>query len=385
MFSRIHRSSRRLLHTACLTAMSAVLLQACPTSPEDEEPTQTSRTQAEVVSDLNTTYRQLYAKSVMECPQAHDVVTLKLWSQQGAMSNLNPRFQEATARQSFDVARGEQCLTQLESMLATEDGCTIFPIVTSQHLFRDACADLITGLGQLDDTCTFYSECADGLICESQSSSEVCGEGLCKPDPNACAQACAAGEYCDNVDTTQTPECKALQAMGDACVLDSECVAGLYCHGADRTCQPLSALVPSSQAVLAQGDTCNPNTPRPAPWCDTGLFCVGVDPTSGDGTCGAPRTSGESCFVDTECEGALACLGRDPVTMQSGTCGDRKALGESCTVNDGCMNGYCAAGVCTAKKKPGQACVPGDGSCETQCSSSGVCEEPGGGPLSRCY
>lgn len=381
MFKFSRRRALFLSFTCLLTA------GACSSPAEDApegDAAQASRTQAQIVSDLNQAYADLYAKSVTACPHAHELTTLKRWQQGDAAQDLNPIFREATARQSFDKQRGEQCLTSLQGILSTEDGCTIFALVKNPaNLMRGECADLIEGLGQLDDACSFYSECGEGFLCEDDPGSEVCGEGVCKPDPGACAQACAAGEFCDDVDSTEASECKALKAMGDACIVNDACAAGLYCH--EQTCQPLSAMKPASSAALAQGEACNVYASRPAPSCEASLLCVGVDPASGDGTCDSPRASGESCFVDVECAGALSCLGRDAVTMQLGTCGEREEIGERCTVNDGCKSGYCASGVCAAKKKAGEACVQGDGSCETRCSDSGVCEEPGGEQPSPCY
>ena len=117
--------------------------------------------------------------------------------------------------------------------------------------------------------------------------------------------------------------------LGDACVIDDDCVAGGFCDR-DDACPGLCA------GLLSDGDDCNRNDQ-----CESGLQCL-------DGECAEDAGEGDDCDGDVAppCHMGTVCIGDDPEMDQAGTCRAREDVlvveeGDECDViaGDWCEEG----------------------------------------------
>ena len=175
--------------------------------------------------------------------------------------------------------------------------------------------------------------------------------------------SCDVGLYCHREACPGT--CTPTPAIGEACngspngpiVLCNQEEARCEQMGPQGTCVALNE--------VASGGECSPGDK-----CPEGEACIDHDANfMTNNTCATPRTQGESCSSEADCEEGLACDG-------DGKCGPLPKLGEEC--HGACEGGaYCDyssfPGTCTAPKAEGETCqLPGD--CESGACTDGKCE-----------
>jgi len=169
-------------------------------------------------------------------------------------------------------------------------------------------------------------------------------------------------------------------AIGDSCVVGSDCQAGLYC-GLDVTL---------SNQVCTEGvtsvDYCYDNAGCVSGWCNSSNGICKINGDDGTG-CGA-NVECTSVLCDTGCSGwcvlsvrgigDYCCLDSD---CDSGFCDPNSAfcaepllgaaLGEACAQNSDCVSGLCDTmyyGICTDVGELGYPCLSG-----ADCTNTGYC------------
>jgi len=203
----------------------------------------------------------------------------------------------------------------------------------------------------------FIGTVPDHQVCFSDI--ECVTPGATCDQPATCTESCCAG--------TCTPKA----ALGEHCEdLVDGCAPGLVC-GTNQTC------VDGDLGKHCAG----PYDCAPGAWCSSG-------------TCVAARKQGESCGVDTVCEGETRCLGLirhaapptcQPITHAGdpcdwfclgnlvcdlplgsdfGTCKPIATHGHACSGQLPCLgvDQRCSGGVCVDRSTAGQTCV--DGTCQ---------------------
>jgi hypothetical protein len=140
---------------------------------------------------------------------------------------------------------------------------------------------------------TFWSDCAQGLLCLNGTCDALCddellGEGdACLDDQGESLGACDSeqGLLCDYESGT----CKALPGPGEPCFGGEVCAAGAICDF-----QNGGVCI----AAPKEGDPCEFQ-------CDRGLYCD--NPDGMGGTCMALPGEGEPCYLGQACEEGLTC------------------------------------------------------------------------------
>lgn len=171
---------------------------------------------------------------------------------------------------------------------------------------------------------------------------------------------CAPGAYCTSGTSVCPGTCAAYAKAGDPCTeLDGHCGPGNYCTG--TKCAPLLGLGESCAAAGAQ--------------CGSALRCGATDAPDGGLVCEAPRTEGQSCKADAECD-RFYCL--------TGTCRPGHE-GEECLAFGKCDVGLkCGIAGCQKPIAAGGACSSPDA-----CADGLVCQVEGrndaGDPVGHCH
>ncbi len=102
------------------------------------------------------------------------------------------------------------------------------------------------------------------------------------------------------------------------------------------------------RGTVASGGDCSPasaSDKAPVLSCQSPSVCrLMAIPLSGQ--CGTPRTQGDSCVTELECEAGLRC---EPPETFNGECVARLADGAGCSVNGDCTSLICEASSCVAR------------------------------------
>jgi hypothetical protein len=186
---------------------------------------------------------------------------------------------------------GEACYTDLDRALHASPCIDGFCAV-------DACPGHCEPLRKLDEPCSFYEPCTDGLHCSPEWR---------------CAE--------------RKPE-------GEPCTFDGECAAGLLCDEPSGACAP----------ALEFGEACSEGDLCRASECLDGI-CQYQVASGGPCRYNTNCPAGESCF-EIEADGRFACA---PALEQGAPCGDMRYV---------CEDGlYCLDGVCAPPPGEGEVCL----------------------------
>lgn len=217
--------------------------------------------------------------------------------------------------------------------------------------------------GECSSPGTSY-ECAEGLVCRTNSSLGVTGQ--CVP----------AGQ------------------QGDLCFANPECDDELYCSLLDGTCQPLRQ--EGESCVYADRDDpsptpgtlllacephlyCDPVTDSCVAYCQRGAPCAVEEQCDEEaelscilGRCDELRGEGLPCGIDDDCAEDRAC-GFDPNYPGTLVCIDRLANDEVCLSHVECQSGFCSPLTmrCAATVGADQPCPS---TLDEECNM-GVCEQ----------
>ncbi len=155
---------------------------------------------------------------------------------------------------------------------------------------------------------------------------------------------------------------QALQAAGEPCRDDIECVAGLACDQGTRTCGTPAA--PSGDCSYVR--------------CVDTAYCA-----SGD-TCAAKLAAGDTCsssgdyWDQPQCGAGLQC--EFSLSLTHYVCVAPVAVGGSCSDGQPCVAGaHCDSGTtqCTADLADGASCTSYQQCTRHFCNSQGKCADPG--------
>ncbi len=245
------------------------------------------------VSDFCSSYNDAINSLVVKCLGApQDAVTTQ-FSAQDAQTCKNMAQAVAAKRATYDSAKGQSCLDELNGI---------------------ACADLATFGGPNDP-------------CMTAVSGTVASGGSCYGDND-----CTSGNFCDGVSGANCPaSCNAYAQQGDDCTQGQTCAPNLSCDGS------------KCAAPAAKGQPCGGNNM----FCGGGLYCDGVNGAAG--ICQPDKAKGETCTGGGQCQLGLTCI--------SGSCAAIKGVGETCSADSDCgLYTYCKSGNCTEYPGTGASC-----------------------------
>ena len=179
---------------------------------------------------------------------------------------------------------------------------------------------------------------------------------------NACFEQYLVGDDgCFPVVSEVWPACdadmfKGNQKVGQACLIDEDCVAEAYC-GANRMCREKGG----------KNDPCMPSgSSDPAMPCKAAYYCgydADIDETSY--VCLTLTESGDECSSDDECETGMICISDEEGEPR--VCTSLKKIGDACEHDYVCKSGFCLPGVCD----DGRICDD-ENQCSGTCSVSGA-------------
>ncbi len=206
-------------------------------------------------------------------------------------------------------------------------------------LASGACEPLPTSGGALGASCAVGTECASGL-CFGGRCSETC-EWL---DPSSCG----AGFYCNGMATGTcsqglcVPGSAGTRGMGEACGASTECASLLCDHGICTT-----PCIPGGAVGCAAGYACQAGTSAGCGSCQQsgalGDACLMND----DCLSGLCATQAGRSFCTAACDAASPCpagLACTPVDEVTSVCiASAGGLGASCEENDDCSSSICVS------------------------------------------
>ncbi|MCH8879766.1 MAG: S8 family serine peptidase [Planctomycetes bacterium] len=289
----------------------------------------------------------------------------------------NPCSEGETCDEMNDVCTAIGC--QSDADCGDKDPCT-----------DDACIDGVCVFTEIDcddmDPCTDDS-CVDGvcvntpIICDDMDActTDACVDGMCVftdincDDGNVCTDdSCDTGTGCVNANNTAACD------DGNACTTADTCAAGACVGGADPncddgnvctddSCDPASGCVNANNtAACDDGDACTTSDTcaggacvgGPAPNCDSGLFCDGVE------TC--DPAAGCQAGTPVDCNDGVAC------TVDS--CDEATDSCDNITDDGACDNGLFCDGAETCDAVLG--CQAGSGPCDDGVACTvDICDE----------
>jgi hypothetical protein len=214
------------------------------------------------------------------------------------------------------------------------------------------------------------------------------GEGVCVRGEGGgtCMPRGAAGAACEDMFSCATGlaclegRCRALLAEGQSgCTTDLACAPPLLC--VEGTCRARGALgAPCTDTrTCERGLVCEAGTcaARTGTTCGEARPCGSLEGCARPPSCRAPRTLGERCAEDTDCEAALHC------DDASGTCAVRPGDGEACARGVVCGPGLGCdglGGTCRPLPGLGAPCAFGERG-PFLCADGLACVEGACGPL----
>ncbi|MFO0613505.1 MAG: hypothetical protein U0414_12990 [Polyangiaceae bacterium] len=229
-------------------------------------------------------------------------------------------------------------------------------------------------LGASGTTCVDQTNCAEGLSCPSAACVDA------PPTPCSDVAACGNQDVCAHV-----KKCAMRGQAGAPCARDGACADGLGCDSATSTCAllpspPAACLNGASCAsgsacslatglcgpVPGMGEACGLDASGPFV-CATGLGCLA------DNTCGPLPTAGQACAGLNRCADGLGC----DFTANGSFCVDKRPVGGDCQNDLVCKAGlHCdfSAGKCATDQALGTPCKDGN-----ECGPSAVCLPGSGG------
>lgn len=303
------------------------------------------------------------------------LVTARYASEAECKANPNPQWVSVERRQSVDEGRTvvdpaalARCLQRLRDHHC---GNGYPPKYISVY---DECRYAFGGqVGDGGDCLNDY-DCQSGLFCNPRMSGCAgecgpplpgmpnCGLVSCGPDefclqdemggPPSCVPKLPEGSKCPGLDTCEvglqcwffeepdlddfspTGTCipRYSVPLGSRCDYYDLCLEGLYCETETLTCEPYVP-IPQGSPCRVWGDL----------GCEVGNVCGDMDPATGMGNCGPPKTVGGVCFQSADCAPGLYC---DVPMGVLGTCADPKPVGEPCNWNDECQSARCLDTLC---------------------------------------
>ncbi len=260
---------------------------------------------------------------------------------------------------------------------------------------NDCAQDLLCRMGacapqsEEGEPCTLQGHCVSGLSCDALT--RTCERPASVEAGESCTgftRVCQYDAFCDGVEPGEgtapgTAGTCTLRTEGSPCSDHYECRAlPGYCDG-DGTCQPAGDGTPcASTSHCLPGDHCDetgacaPRLPAGSTCsydveCQSPHRCLGVSPTTGEGTCEMPGGEGAPCLVtdNTECKFPYVCV--------SGFCTRAMGVGQPC-FEGRCVDAACqrargsSEGTCVPLRKDGDLC-DGPYDCESGACFQDLC------------
>lgn len=308
--------------------------------------------------------------------------------------NVDPAFNPASveaalkdARVRFDAAAAKRCVDLI--------GASACDAIASLQSNPD-CQAALTGNVDAGSECFDTFECRTSEHCTATSFS--C-PASCEPrkdagEPATYSDECFIGLYKSDV----TGLCDRPVAVGQSCVGDPNdqfapdklCVANAFCND-QKICEQLHALGANcsterecAEPYTCRGGKCSPYgaadagcSYSPTELCQLDLTCDA--PSFGDpGFCTSRKSVGGGCFMASQCQDGLNCVGA--FTEDGGSCTAPLALDAGCDPfaypSDCSADAYCQQSTSTCQSKhPANAACDDQGSCVdgTTCSDSFIC------------
>jgi hypothetical protein len=241
--------------------------------------------------------------------------------------------------------------------------------------FPAVCDEAIAGQVAVGDACVINADCVGTAFCKLGAAC-----------PSVCTElfgegdACAKDEECGDDLVCAGGKCAAPAGEGDACegTTGKACAMGLVCW--DATDEPPTAGVCHTTAetlVGALGDECSPGSTL----CEEGLSCAYAASSGTQYACKARVGSGDSCL--------LALPGQCPVDeycdtanyAEPGTCTPKPGEGEACLVGVKCAPSLVCVpdgkggGICRPFQNNGGKCAIDD-ACRSVYCDAATCEPP---------
>jgi Dickkopf N-terminal cysteine-rich region len=223
--------------------------------------------------------------------------------------------------------------------------------------FPDACEKAVAGQVAVGDECVISSDCVGTAYCRTEAECPSHCAALLKA-----GDSCAKDEECGDALVCQGGKCASPGAETDACegATGVECGLGLVCWDAND--EPVKAgTCNTTDATLSgdEGDECSPGSVL----CKDGLSCAYSDSSSTQFACAKAVGSGDKCFLSLpgQCPSDEYCDAADVAT--EGTCTKKPAEGDDCIAGVRCA--------------PSHVCVPdgsGGGVCRHVQNNGGTCK-----------
>ena len=195
------------VRTAVLLFVSATLVAACSSTPDEKYP--------DVKSFCG-------AKAKAECAGVANTCGVSVTTCEGARASACVTFAAANVSptRTYKPANAEACLTAVTAAYADQRLTVAEEDVTVSGSMGERCARVFEGKGAKGDACTSSFDCTGAFICAKAQTARatlVCATKAPKALGDGCANAgdtCAAGSFCD---TAGTVTCAASKKKGEAC------------------------------------------------------------------------------------------------------------------------------------------------------------------------
>lgn len=254
---------------------------------------------------------------------------------------------------------------------------SLVALISASAVVAAACSEDSSPACSSDADCSGALPLCQSGACVACRSSRDCAEGERCVD-FACEAAGGAASECDDDGDCPADRPRCLRGADEGvciapCAADDECPGGACLDGTCQSCDPnprsrlltdpcvcdqdCLGLASRCEGGICEGDCTDVG-------CPPGLECAG-DPASCVVCADVTREAGEACGCDSECAGALVCIG--------GRCGERCQFDETCGRQE-CGHELAAPATCrdvdAACFRAGDAPLGQECTCNADCAAT---------------